>query len=67
MASVEELLDTNADSVVQLDKESTLPSELTREENVINAISTGNWDSLRALSLLPNGFGQARVQAWYVV
>jgi hypothetical protein len=67
MTSVEELLDTNADSVAQLDKESTLPSELTREENVINAISTGNWESLRSLSLLPNGFGQVRVQAWYVV
>lgn len=60
MTSVEELQDADV-------KESTLLAELTREDDVRKAISTGNWDSLRALSLLPNGFGNARVEAWYVV
>jgi hypothetical protein len=59
MTSVEDLQDTDV-------KESTLLVELTREDDVRNAISIGNWDSLRALSLLPNGFGDARVEAWYV-
>ncbi len=35
------------------------------EHNVHKAIENADWDALRAISLLPGGFGKARVQAWY--
>jgi hypothetical protein len=35
-----------------------------REDEVRKAIASGDWDALRAISLLPGGFGKARVEAW---
>jgi hypothetical protein len=36
----------------------------TQTEKVKEAINLGDWDALRALSLLPGGFGDARMEAW---
>lgn len=42
-------------------------SNATREEEVRRAIISEDWNALRALSLLPGGFGNTRVEAWYVL
>ena len=34
-------------------------------DKVKEAISAGDWDALRLLSLQPGGFGGARVEAWW--
>jgi len=48
------------------DEKKNILETQTRTEQVKEAISAGNWDALRALSLLPDGFGDARMEAWYV-
>ncbi len=45
------------------EKRSILEIQSTTEK-VKNAISAGDWDALRALSLSPGGFGDARMEAW---
>ncbi|KAG8803254.1 hypothetical protein FRC18_007349, partial [Serendipita sp. 400] len=56
---------TDTDSVITHihEKEAENP-KLSREDEVRSAISLGNWARLRELSLLPGGFGEARVDAW---
>lgn len=46
------------------DEKSNILGVMTSAEKVKEAISTGDWDALRALSLLPGGFGDARMEAW---
>lgn len=66
MAYVDETKDKDG-ILAQLEKGSTSLAELSRQDDVKKAISAGDWESLRALSLLPNGFGEARVDAWYAL
>jgi hypothetical protein len=44
-------------------KEEDVKSQ-SREERVRNAIKTQDWGELEALSLLPGGFQDARIDAW---
>jgi hypothetical protein len=46
------------------DEKGNVSEVQTRTEKVKEAISLGDWDALRALSLLPGGFGDARMEAW---
>lgn len=49
------------------DEKNVLEIQTQTEKAVKEALSLGNWDALRALSLLPGGFGDGRVEAWYVL
>ncbi|CAG8563936.1 16841_t:CDS:2 [Acaulospora colombiana] len=49
----------------RIDSKAALSSDdSAREDEVKRAIELGDWDALRAISLLPGGFGRARVEAW---
>ncbi|KAG8753086.1 hypothetical protein FRC14_006440 [Serendipita sp. 396] len=56
---------TDTDSVItHIHEKETEKPKRSHEDEVRSAISLGNWARLRELSLLPGGFGEARVDAW---
>ncbi|KIM22578.1 hypothetical protein M408DRAFT_332874 [Serendipita vermifera MAFF 305830] len=46
------------------DDTKTISEGYSTSEKVKKAVSAGDWDALRALSLSPGGFGDARMEAW---
>jgi hypothetical protein len=53
--------------VLPTSTESSTKETPGRYHLVLTAIQERDWESLRALSLLPGGFGEARVEAWSVL